>query len=34
MFDIASAFVYGSFIGITAISIGTVLKPFFSSSDQ
>lgn len=31
MFDPAAALIYGSFIGITAISLGTILKPFINS---
>jgi hypothetical protein len=34
MIDPAVVFVYGSFIGIAAVSIGTVLKPFLTSSDK
>lgn len=29
MFAMGSIIIYGSFIGITAVSIGTVLKPLF-----
>jgi hypothetical protein len=31
MFDAAAFLVYGSFVGLTAVSIGTVLKPFIDS---
>ncbi len=34
MFDFASALVYSSFIGITAVSIGTALMPFFDSQSK
>ncbi len=34
MFDAAVFFVYASFVGITAVVIGTILKPFFDSPQE
>ncbi len=34
MIDYAHLFIYTSFIGVIAVSIGTVLKPFFSQEEQ
>ncbi len=34
MIDYALVFIYVSFIGVVAVSVGTVLKPFFSQQDE
>ena len=34
MIDYALLFVYASFIGVIAVSIGTVLKPLFNRQEE
>lgn len=34
MIDYALVFIYASFIGVIAVSVGTVLKPLFSQQDE
>lgn len=34
MIDYALLFIYISFIGVIAVSVGTVLKPFFSQREE
>ena len=34
MIDYALVLIYASFIGVIAVSVGTVLKPLFSQRDE
>jgi hypothetical protein len=34
MIDYALVFIYASFIGVIAVSAGTVLKPLFNQRDE
>lgn len=34
MIDYALLFIYASFFGVIAVSIGTVLKPLFSQQEE
>ena len=34
MIDYALLFIYSSFIGVIAVSVGTVLKPLFSRREE
>jgi len=34
MIDYALLFIYTSFIGVIAVSVGTVIKPLFSQRDE
>jgi len=34
MIDYSLVFIYVSFIGVIAVSVGTVLKPLFSRRDE
>ncbi len=33
MFDLAVVFVYTFFLGVTAVSVGTILKPLFKDDE-